>query len=241
LEGFAVAETLRVDPHVSRDNDNFFLMSNFNGQKLGVLQGIRDQTYDFAHTSDGSHLLLVDATRSRLEEYDGKGQLRWKFDDVNRQLTGCVLSQDGSLAVGIYTRAGLILLNGSTGQLLRQIAFSQEDGRPVLSHRAKQVAWTDDNDIHIRDLFSNRAPVTMIGHSAQVLSASFSPDDSRILSCSVDGTARLWDAQTGRELLKLGSGQSAVLSAEFDREGRRIFTTDSSGNFTSYPCGYREK
>ncbi|MCB8927745.1 MAG: hypothetical protein H6652_19190 [Ardenticatenaceae bacterium] len=35
------------------------------------------------------------------------------------------------------------------------------------------------------------------GHSARVLSAAFSPDGTRIVTASLDGTARLWDGEGG--------------------------------------------
>ncbi|NIP93191.1 MAG: hypothetical protein GWO24_06940, partial [Akkermansiaceae bacterium] len=37
-------------------------------------------------------------------------------------------------------------------------------------------------------------------HQDRVRSASFSPDGSRVLTASVDHTARVWDAQTGQAM-----------------------------------------
>ena len=53
---------------------------------------------------------------------------------------------------------------------------------------------------------------------------AFNRDESRILTWVTDGTARLWDAATGQELVPaMKSGQS-VWSAAFDREEKRILT-----------------
>ena len=41
---------------------------------------------------------------------------------------------------------------------------------------------------------------TLFGHQGDVLSARFTPDGQRILSCAKDGTVRCWDAQTGKPL-----------------------------------------
>ena len=45
--------------------------------------------------------------------------------------------------------------------------------------------------------------------------AAFNGDESRILTWSEDGTARLWDAATGKEVV-------APLRHEARREGRRL-------------------
>ncbi|MDP2652008.1 MAG: hypothetical protein Q8O94_02640 [bacterium] len=41
---------------------------------------------------------------------------------------------------------------------------------------------------------------TLTGNSNSVLSAGFSPDGKLIVTGSGDRTAKLWDAQTGREI-----------------------------------------
>lgn len=42
-----------------------------------------------------------------------------------------------------------------------------------------------------------------IGHEDLIADVIFSPDDQYILSASWDGTARLWDIETGKEILRL--------------------------------------
>src|SRR5262249_36091276 len=41
------------------------------------------------------------------------------------------------------------------------------------------------------------------GHTGTVMSASFSPDGTRLITGSADGTARVWDAKTGTPRLEL--------------------------------------
>jgi WD40 repeat protein len=57
-----------------------------------------------------------------------------------------------------------------------------------------------------------------------VQSAAFSPDGARIVTASLDETARIWDAATGREITVLRGHQSSVLSAAFSPDGGRIVT-----------------
>jgi eukaryotic-like serine/threonine-protein kinase len=66
--------------------------------------------------------------------------------------------------------------------------------------------------------------ITFQGHTDFVFSASFSPDQARVVTASKDGTARLWNAQTGTELLVLRGHTAGVLSASFSPDGNRLVT-----------------
>src|SRR5262249_17995953 len=57
-----------------------------------------------------------------------------------------------------------------------------------------------------------------------VLSAAYSPDGKRIATASDDKTARLWDADTGKELLVLRGHQDKVEAASFSPGGRLVVT-----------------
>jgi WD40 repeat protein len=61
-------------------------------------------------------------------------------------------------------------------------------------------------------------------HTDEVLFASFSADGSRILTASRDGTAKLWDAETGRPLATLVGHTGQVRSAVFSPDGRQAAT-----------------
>ena len=67
---------------------------------------------------------------------------------------------------------------------------------------------------------------TLIGHRDGVTCVAFSPDGKRIVSGSYDKTARVWDAQTGQQLLKLEGHTARVLSVAFSPDGKRIFAWD---------------
>ncbi|AIE86618.1 AAA-like domain-containing protein [Fimbriimonas ginsengisoli] len=62
------------------------------------------------------------------------------------------------------------------------------------------------------------------GHGARLWQARFSPDSSKVLSTSYDGTARIWNVKDGSQgpILQHGSWVSA---AEWSPDGRRIVTS----------------
>jgi WD40 repeat protein len=75
--------------------------------------------------------------------------------------------------------------------------------------------------------------MTLRGHDDALLSAFYSPDGKLILTASVDGTARLWDARSGTELDKLNVFE--LSSAEFSSDGRHILTTSKDQNISLWP------
>ena len=65
---------------------------------------------------------------------------------------------------------------------------------------------------------------TLKGHDWAVLCGQFSPDGQRIITGSQDTTARIWDARTGHELVKLEGHTAAVTSVAFSPDGTRVLT-----------------
>lgn len=66
--------------------------------------------------------------------------------------------------------------------------------------------------------------VVPTGHTNGISRAVYSPDGSRILSGAWDNTARLWDARTGRELLKFEGHEAIVWNLSFSPDGKRVAT-----------------
>jgi hypothetical protein len=69
--------------------------------------------------------------------------------------------------------------------------------------------------------------MTLKGHTSCVQSLVFSPDGKRLATASWDSTAKLWDAETGRELLTLNGHTGEVLSVAFSPDGKRLATASN--------------
>jgi WD40 repeat protein len=57
-----------------------------------------------------------------------------------------------------------------------------------------------------------------------VWSAGFSPDGKRVVTASDDNTARVWDADSGKEIALLKGHYIGVSSAGFSPDGKRVVT-----------------
>ena len=62
----------------------------------------------------------------------------------------------------------------------------------------------------------------MKGHSDQVNSAAFSPDELKIVSVSADNTVRVWNAVAGDCDQMMEGHTDQVLSALFSPDGKQI-------------------
>src|SRR5204862_302112 len=65
--------------------------------------------------------------------------------------------------------------------------------------------------------------------SGPLTSAAFSPSGAQIVTAGADGTARVWDAETGRELRALLGHTGGVTSGAFSPGGVQIVTASGDG------------
>jgi WD40 repeat protein len=71
---------------------------------------------------------------------------------------------------------------------------------------------------------------TLIGHRAAVKAVAWSPDGQRLATGSEDGTAKVWQVSTGRELHTLrGAHTSDVCSVAWSPDGQRLATGGMDG------------
>ncbi len=70
---------------------------------------------------------------------------------------------------------------------------------------------------------------TLTGHADEVTGAAFSPDGATVVSASLDGTARIWDAATGRELRALVGHTDGVTRATYSPDGATVVTASRDG------------
>ena len=63
---------------------------------------------------------------------------------------------------------------------------------------------------------------TLTGHTSCVRCVNLSPDGLKIASASYDGTAVIWDAESGERLLVLRGGKGFVMCVGWSRDGKRL-------------------
>jgi WD40 repeat protein len=156
----------------------------------------------------------------------------------NSGLRGLIrISPDaGRFATGDWV-GGVTVWDGVTGRALVHlaslpggvgaVAFSP-DGRQIAIGQAAYGMWAGPGIATVWDTRSGRRLATLRGHSS-VFAMAYSPDGRRILTGGGDGTARLWDAATGRLILCLAGHHATVLALAFSADGQWIATGARSG------------
>jgi eukaryotic-like serine/threonine-protein kinase len=95
----------------------------------------------------------------------------------------------------------------------------------VLSQQGAQRSYTPEALSVFQEARAADSQVSVIArHGDRVRSVAFSPRGDRIATASDDTTARIWDAETGQEIVRLAGHSAPVTSAAFSPDGRHVVT-----------------
>jgi WD40 repeat protein/serine/threonine protein kinase len=71
--------------------------------------------------------------------------------------------------------------------------------------------------------------LTLLGHKGGITAVAFAPDGQRLVTGGTDGTARVWDAATGRQLFCLSDHRSRITAVAFAPDGQWLVTGSTDG------------
>jgi hypothetical protein len=210
---------------------------------IGASLALRDQEYEEQQRAIETAQRLIAAETERAEAAEALASKERQSRTQLRLLLGIV----SSLLVVAISLGGYSLLQGNEARRQQSIAQSRELSATALSllsidpQQALLLAiegWTEAPTVQaehaVREsLQASHIRAILRGHTGRVWAAAFSPDGSRVITTSSDGTARLWDATTGMVVNELrihtGPVRAAAVRGALSSDGSRLIFVSDDG------------
>ena len=134
-------------------------------------------------------------------------------------------SRDDTVRVWDSASGKPLMTLAGQGDDVTHVAFSSDGGALLSTGGTTARLWNPGGSGLVE---------VLRGHESSVQSVAYSPDDRRLLSApggwaeENDGTARLWNVETGGAIATLRHGKH-VTSARFAPDGKRVLTSSRDG------------
>ena len=102
--------------------------------------------------------------------------------------------------------------------------WSPDSTRVAISGGSDEMGQVT-NPVYVYDASSGEQVLNITGHTSQVSGIGWSPDGKRLVSSSTDDTTRIWDAETGAELLTLPTPGDWWTIPDWSPDGQYLLVT----------------
>lgn len=212
------------------------------GKRVAELKDHITPIREVSFSQDGRRLLVVASGGSSARIWDvAAGKLLGAPVDVVKSPTWMGFCDDGRHVLAKFHQERAAILESDTGKEKFALTYATvQRGRldySTFGDFERSVAFSPDRRrVLIRpypempciwDVDKGGEPAVVLrGHTDEVHFARFSSDGRHVITGSRDRTARLWDAQTGKELMVFKM-EGSVLRAALDATGKRLVTNSS--------------
>ncbi|HEY1192354.1 MAG TPA: protein kinase [Gemmata sp.] len=206
------------------------------GELIATLGGHDNDVSATAFSPDGTRLASCSMDRTvRVWDVSPGGAVKREPLSVMEGHTGWVqrvrFSPDGSRILSTAQDRTLRYWNVKTGKLVAVLRGHSD----ALHHgtfftdpgtgEAYIVSHAVDESVRLWSVRAAENDYALRGHGSYVYSANFFPDGSRIASSAWDDTARVWDARTDKELLRLPHGGLGIVTSVAVHPNGRLIAT----------------
>ncbi len=211
------------------------------GDPVGITMQHADKVNSAKFSPDGKWIVTASADNTARI---WPAQTGWSYDEAIRygtKLRFANFSRDAKWMVTGWSDNTARIWETQTGKLVvHSPAFAKPvdsasfspDGTRVLSVSASNdqpTIFGQGAEARIWDAQTGRLIGEPMRHTNAITSADFSPDGTRVLTSSRDGTAQIWNAANGKPAGPPLKCSLSVYFAEFSPDGKRVLTGSGDG------------
>ena len=194
------------------------------GQRIKTISSL-NYVNCFAYSPDGKTIAISDGQRFGLWDATTGKHLK-TLSEGTPELQSIAYSPDGETIASIRWDDTMQWWNTQTGVNIKTFPRSIDNyGAISFSPDGKTIAISEGSELDLCNTESGKHLTTIQGHKDYISGFAFSPDSQTIVTGSSDGTARLWNANTG-ENLKIFNMQHTKHRNELSRIDPPKFSPD---------------
>jgi WD40 repeat protein len=244
----------RAEPIISADGRRAFIASRGHPPRLVDVRTRRRLGKGIGHlhplaigtfTTDGRYLATADGRTATL--WNAKTGGRRAEHRFSGTLQSAVPSVDGSKVVVVFNNGAMSLWEpGSdrgtpitrgrsrTRDAISSVAISPDGAQALTTGYPSQPGLWDLRDV-------GPAGVVLGGHDAPLSDLAVDGRGRIVATGATDGTVRVWERASGRELGSLAAGRGPVVRVAFDRDGGRLASGDADGTAAIWDVATRRR
>lgn len=187
-------------------------------------------------SADGARLLTRSEDGSATVWDAASGARLARLDGHDGGLVSASFGGDGETVLTAGREGGLRLWRAASGAVdwSWEAAAGGLLGARFSADNAHAVSWSADGVVRLHGIGGDRPAVTLDGHGGVVSGAALGADGAYLLTWSSaldggDGTARLWDSETGEAGAVFGGTAHRVIGAAYLANGEQVLSWGAGG------------
>ncbi len=228
----ALALGLRArDRRETEQAENIIRQATFAARGIGVRRAHDGWVFAMAPSPDGERIVTGGGDGAvRVWDTSG-GRALTTIESPGDEIYGVAFSPDGEKLASTGANGTVALFDADGGgrrELLRTSRNNSGNGVDFSPDGTRVVVPLVDGSVRILPVDGNGSATVLRGHGDVAYAARFDATGRRVVSASVDGTARVWDVADGTAITL--PHRTAVFGATFSPDGRRVATMPRTGS-----------
>jgi len=201
------------------------------GVQKHILKGHTTESFNSVLSPDGKTAITFGLDWWRSKDYKPRiwdvfsGKFVCDFNGHTGPINSVDMSNDNKFVVTASDDYSVRIWNAENGKELHK--FNQKDivNSVIFSHNAKYVLLASHDNVLKKEIATGVDILKFKGHKGKVCSIDLSSDESFLLTASSDGTVRIWNSLTAKELkvFKVSNGwDGAKITARFSPDSKLI-------------------